>query len=238
MHAHIALAFVVTAIALAAPLAYAATADAKTGSVLNAELTAYLADRATEFDQIPTERRAQLDRLAEYTKSKSLSSDTLKMIFVCTHNSRRSHMSQLWAAASAKLHGIDLESYSGGTEDTAFNPRAVASLRRAGFTITQTANAANPLYHIAMNDDPADTLTCWSKAYDNPPNPKDKFAAVMVCSDADETCPAVFGEDFHIALPFIDPKVSDNTPAEAETYDERCAQIAREMLYVFTKANS
>ncbi|MEM1185144.1 MAG: protein-tyrosine-phosphatase [Planctomycetota bacterium] len=236
MQAALAIAVVIATIALTAPFASAGS-DA-TSHPLRPELVSYLAKRATEFDQIPEERKVRLERLAGYVKEKTLSSDDLRMIFVCTHNSRRSHMSQLWAAASAKLHGIDIESYSGGTEDTAFNPRAVASLRRAGFEIIKTTEARNPLYHVSMSDDPADTLTCWSKSYDNPPNPKDKFAAVMVCSDADESCPAVFGEDFHLALPFVDPKVSDNTPAEAATYDERCAQIAREFLYVFTKAAS
>jgi len=236
MHDLAVAAAVLAVITLATPFALAAEPAA--ARTLRPELVGYLAKRATEFDLIPAERKQHLERLADYTRDKSLSSDPLRMIFVCTHNSRRSHMSQLWAAAAARLHGFEIESYSGGTEDTAFNPRAVASLQRAGFEITKTTNARNPLYHVAMNDNPADTITCWSKAYDNPPNPKDKFAAVMVCSDADEACPAVFGEDFHIALPFTDPKVSDDTPTEAATYDERCAQIAREFLYVFTKAAS
>jgi len=34
------------------------------------------------------------------------------------------------------------------------------------------------------------------------------------------------------ALPYDDPKQSDGTPTEVKTYDERCRQIAREMLYM------
>ena len=36
--------------------------------------------------------------------------------------------------------------------------------------------------------------------------------------------------------PYDDPKAFDDTPAEAEKYDERSQQIAREMLYIFSKA--
>ncbi len=202
-------------------------------------IASYLAERGREFDRIPAERRGELDRLAAYARQKHLSSEPMSMIFVCTHNSRRSHMAQMWAAAAAYVHGFTMDSYSGGTEDTAFNPRAVASLRRAGWVIEQTTNARNPVYHARMSGDAAaPVLTCFSKAYDSPPNPKEKFAAVMVCSEADEACPAVFGEDFHLGLPYTDPKVSDGTEVEAATYDERSAQIAREMLYVFSRAAS
>jgi arsenate reductase len=228
-----------TAPLLAAPAHAEAPRETRTHDkadrAMHPELVSFLAQRATEFDQIPSARKAELERLGDYARRKVASAEPLSMIFVCTHNSRRSHMSQLWAAASARLNGIHLESYSGGTEDTAFNPRAVAAMRRAGWHIEQTTTSSNPIYHASLAAG-VPAYTCFSKAYDNPPNPKDAFAAVMVCSDADESCPAVFGEDFHIALPFNDPKVSDNTPEEAATYDERCAQIAREMLYAFTHA--
>ena len=208
-------------------------------SPMNADLypgvTAYLDARATEFDQISPERKDQLEQLASYIRRKSGAEAPTNLLFVCTHNSRRSHLSQLWAAASAARAGLRIQTYSGGTESTAFNPRAVAACQRAGIRIVQTTQAKNPVYHARISADlPA--MTCFSKPYDNDPNPKDGFAAVMVCSDADEACPFVPGADFRIALPFADPKISDGTAEEADTYDERCAQIAREMLYVMTRA--
>ena len=63
---------------------------------------------------------------------------TADLIFVCTHNSRRSHMSQLWAQAAALSQGLDIKAYSAGTETTAFNPRAVKALKTHGFQIDES----------------------------------------------------------------------------------------------------
>jgi arsenate reductase len=227
---------IVTAVALlACSLCAAAPSGVAPTTDLYPDLSAYLDERAAEFEQISADRKAVLEELASYIRTKSASAEPADLIFVCTHNSRRSHMSQLWAAAAAARAGLRVRTYSGGTESTAFNPRAVASIRRAGIRIEKTSDAANPVYHARI----ADTLpamTCFSKPYDNDPNPKSAFGAVMVCSDADDACPFVPGAEFRLAVPFVDPKVSDNTPKEAATYDERCAQIAREMLYAMTVA--
>ncbi|MEM9671082.1 MAG: hypothetical protein ACFB15_14955 [Cyclobacteriaceae bacterium] len=58
------------------------------------------------------------------------------------------------------------------------------------------------------------------------------FAAVIVCSDADEACPFNPEADARFFFPYEDPKQHDNTPQESKQYDERFRQIAREMLYV------
>lgn len=211
------------------------TARAAAAPAMYGELSSYLEQRRGEIDQIDADRRAKLDGVAGYVKSEIAAGRTPRLVFVCTHNSRRSHMAMLWAAAAAEASGLKVLTYSGGTEATAFNPRAVAAIERAGFRVEKTADDTNPVYHVRMaQDGPA--LTCFSKAYDNPPNPREHFAAVMVCNDADEKCPNVLGSTGRFAIPFVDPKVSDNTKDEAQTYDERCAQIAREMLYVMQRA--
>ncbi|MAY73405.1 MAG: protein-tyrosine-phosphatase [Phycisphaerae bacterium] len=194
----------------------------------------YLEDRVAEFETISTDRRATLEELSRYIGEQRSADQEVRLIFVCTHNSRRSHMAQLWAAAAAEAYGLPLATYSGGTEDTAFNPRAVAAMRRAGFEIQQTTNGRNVVYHARMGPGLL-PMTCFSKAYHSPPNPKDGFGAVMVCSDADEACPYVKGATGRFAIPFVDPKASDDTPDESNTYDDRCAQIAREMLYVMSR---
>jgi arsenate reductase len=200
------------------------------------EVESFLKARSAEFDRISPERRERLEEISGYIRRQRASGRSVDLIFVCTHNSRRSQMSQLWVAAAAEVYGIDLTTYSGGTEDTAFNPRAVAAMERAGFRIEKTTDAVNPVYHAKMGEGIA-AATCFSKAYDQPPNPKEGFAAVMVCSDADESCPIVMGADGRFSLPFVDPKVSDGTASEAATYDERCAQIAREMLYMVSRVD-
>ena len=77
-------------------------------------------------------------------------------------------------------------------------------------------------------------LTCFSKVYNQAPNPKEGFCAVMTCSESDKNCPTVEGSAFRVAIPYLDPKEFDNTDKEAQAYDERCRQIAREELYVFS----
>jgi arsenate reductase len=148
----------------------------------------YVAARQAEFDRIDANRKKQLEELSAYVRKQRAADKPARLIFVCTHNSRRSQMAQLWASVAADTYGIQASTYSGGTESTAFNPRAVAAVERAGFQVENTTQDANPIYHVRFSSDrPA--LTCFSKKYDNAPNPKDDFAAIMVCDDADRACP-------------------------------------------------
>ncbi len=210
-----------------------ATEDVVT-TLLYPELEAYVAARVAEFEQISPERRAELEALAAYVREAGASSRAASLVFVCTHNSRRSQMAQAWALTAARMYEVAVHSYSGGTDVTAFNPRAVAALERAGFRVEKTTEDANPVYHVRRSDT-GQVLTCFSKKYDNAPNPAERFAAVMVCGDADEACPIVAGADARLAIRYVDPKAADGTAAEAAAYDERCAQIAREMLYAMSR---
>jgi len=158
-------------------------------------------------------------------------------MFICTHNSRRSHLSQIWASTAAAYYGVPgVETYSGGTEATAFNPRAVAALKRAGFEISHSATQDNPHYTVRFHDN-APAMECFSKVYKQPPNPTADFCAIMTCAQADKNCPVVRGATLRIGVPYEDPKAFDGTPEEAAKYDERCQQIAREILYVFANAS-
>jgi len=180
---------------------------------------------------LPEERLTELQELAA-----AIAGGETSLVFICTHNSRRSHMAQLWAQAAAFHLGLnDVNTYSGGTEVTAFNARAVAALERAGWTAAvEGTEGRNPVHTLRAEGVPAQP--CWSKRYDDAANPTSGFVAVMTCSEADGACPVVFGASARFALPYIDPKVSDGTPEESATYDARSAQIAAEMLYVMQTA--
>lgn len=139
----------------------------------------------------------------------------------------------IWAAVAARHFGLGkVVTYSGGTEATAFNPRAVAALQRAGFDV-ENPGGDNPPYLVSYADD-LPPLVCFSKRYDHPANAAPAFAAIMTCSDADENCPFIPGAELRLPLTYEDPKIADDTPAEAERYDERVAQIGREVLYAFS----
>ena len=222
-------------VTIAAALVY--LASPVTSMAEEPRLAEYVKERTAEAGDIPATRRATLAQVASYIRSSRDIGEPIRLTFICTHNSRRSQMAQVWASIAAAHYGVKgFEAFSGGTEKTAFNPRAVAALKRAGVSIEArpaVVDGENIKYAVLVpgRDKP---LECFSKVYNQPPNPVADFAAVMTCSEADRNCPNVSGAVKRIALPYDDPKVSDGTAQEPNIYDERCRQIAREMLYVFS----
>jgi arsenate reductase len=158
----------------------------------------------------------------------------VSFVFICTHNSRRSHMAHLWAAVGAVRYGVErVNCFSGGTEATAFFPLAVDAIKEAGFRVRTKIPGANPVYLVSYPG-AAEGVRVFSKKYTDPPNPIRDFHAVMTCSDADEACPIVTGSASRHAITYDDPKSFDGTSDAKEAYAERCRQIAREMLFVFS----
>lgn len=199
-------------------------------SNLFARLASYVTAAQEEVGVIPAARRAELEQLAGFVRRQLDAGKAARLVFICTHNSRRSHLAQVWARTAAHVYGLSgVETYSGGTEATAFNPRAVAALERAGFRITAPDDGPNPRYSVRFSDE-IEPMVCFSKVYDHPPNPTEDFCAVMTCSAADAGCPVVFGAAERIAIRYDDPKAADGSDHEVQTYNERCRQIAREML--------
>lgn len=195
-------------------------------------------DLVKGFDSIPEERKKILKQLTDFVERKQSSNEKIELIFICTHNSRRSHISQIWAQAAAAYYGVkNVISYSGGTEATAFNPRAVSAMESVGFKIRKRDNSGNPVYEVSFSEHTNPVVT-FSKRYDADSNPHEKFAAVMTCSQADENCPVVFGMEKRISLPYNDPKDYDGTDLEAKKYLERVKEIGREILYAFSIVKS
>ena len=198
-------------------------------------IRAYAEERITEFDQILEDRRALLEELAAYVRNRRKANEPASLIFICTHNSRRSHFAHIWAAAAADHTGRKgVVTYSGGTEATAFNPRAVNALRNVGFEIEGNEKASNPRYRVKFATT-LPPLIAFSKRFDEPENPRENFAAIMTCSQADAACPVVPGAHARFLISFEDPKEFDDTDTEESAYEERCRQIAREMMYAFSK---
>lgn len=189
---------------------------------------------AREFDQIPESRKPILKELTDFISQRSKQNQAINLNFICTHNSRRSHISQIWAQMAAQLYSIKgVQCYSGGTEATAFNPRAVKAMKDAGFDIRTIKDGTNPVYEVRFSDQ-APALTVFSKKFDDDFNPKKDYAAIMTCSHADENCPFIPGATKRIALTYNDPKDFDGTPQEAAKYSERVQEIGREILYAFS----
>lgn len=190
-----------------------------------------------DFKGIPSGRKKELESVAQYIAAKQKDGESVNLTFICTHNSRRSQFGQVWAAVAAAHYGIrNVQCFSGGTEETNFNKRAVETLRDAGLKIEGTVGT-NPRYSIRFSDE-VGALDCFSKTFDHGTNPQRGFAAIMTCSDADENCPLVPGAETRFRLTYDDPKVADRTTQEVEVYAERSKQIATEMLYLFSKVQA
>ncbi|MYY25732.1 arsenate-mycothiol transferase ArsC [Elizabethkingia anophelis] len=183
---------------------------------------------------INEERKNVLWPLIGYIQKKINDKQRININFICTHNSRRSHLSQIWAQAAASYFNIPgVYCYSGGTEETALFPKIIETLKIQGFNILKISDGNNPVYAIKYSANTPPVIG-FSKKYDNPFNPEDSYAAVMTCSQADEGCPFIAGAEVRIPITFEDPKKSDNTPEQTHVYAERSLQIAAEMLYVFS----
>lgn len=190
-----------------------------------------------DFKNIPPERKSILLPLIVFIQNRVNTLQEIRLHFICTHNSRRSHLAQVWAQTAAAYFDIqNVSCYSGGTEATALFPVVAKTLKESGFKIEIISEGKNSIYSIkfASNKHP---IIGFSKTYDASFNPENEFAAIMTCSQADEACPFIAGAEKRIPITYDDPKTFDNTPQQFEKYQERSAQIATEMFYAFSQIN-
>jgi protein-tyrosine phosphatase/arsenate reductase len=200
--------------------------------MLYPKIQTFCENLVAHFDEISAERKLILHQLSTYITEQIKKGNKVQLIYICTHNSRRSHFGQIWAAVASEFFEIEhVSSFSGGTEATAFNINAINALKNLDFIIKATTESSNPIYKVSFGDE-LSTL-CFSKVFDDVANPTSNFAAIMTCSDAEENCPFIPGADFRIATTYADPKTFDNTALQEEKYSERNRQIALETLYVF-----
>ncbi len=187
------------------------------------------------FESISDERKIVLQPLVDFIQGKASKNQEIRLNLICTHNSRRSHLSQVWAQTAAAHYNIkNVFCYSGGTEATAMFPMAAKTLAKQGFQIKTIAEGNNPVYAIKYSEN-AHPVICFSKTFDDDFNPQSEFAAILTCSSADQGCPFIAGAEKRIPMTFEDPKAFDNTSQQAEKYEERSVQIATEMFYVFSQ---
>ena len=191
-----------------------------------------------DLQSVSEERKTVLQPLIAFIQEKTSNRQEIRINFICTHNSRRSHLSQVWAQALSYYFNIkNIFCYSGGTENTALFPLVAETLKNSGFQVKTISQGENPIYSIkyAANAHP---IIGFSKKFDDNFNPTTEFAAIMTCSQADGACPFIDGAEKRIPITYEDPKVFDNTPLQAEKYTKRSLQIATELAYVFSQITS
>lgn len=187
--------------------------------------------------EISVNRKELLEPLVGFIQSRVDIREEILLTFICTHNSRRSHLAQVWAQTLANYFGIpNLQCYSAGTEVTALYPKIAETLVSTGFVVNRLSDGTNPVYAIKSGNR-VHPIIGFSKRLDHSFNPNSGFAAIMTCTQADEGCPYVAGAEIRLSIPFEDPKAFDTTAQQSEKYEERSRQIAREFCYVFSKIN-
>jgi arsenate reductase len=198
---------------------------------MNLKIREIIAQLSTE--RISEERKIILQPLIEFISSKISKNEKVRLNFICTHNSRRSHLSQIWAQTMAYYYQIEnVFCYSGGTEATAMFPKVAETLANQGFEILKLSETENPVYAVKFAEN-EHAVICFSKKYNDDFNPKSAFAAILTCDSADENCPIVYGAEARIPIKYEDPKKSDGTPEMNETYFNRSLEIATEMKFIF-----
>jgi protein-tyrosine-phosphatase len=216
---------IISIIAISAILLSLNTPDSK----MNAKIESLIAQEA----MISDERKEELTFLAEMIAQQKQEMGFSKATFVCTHNSRRSQLAQIWFWQALDHFGVEnVSAHSGGTEATAFNHRMVKAVKDYGFEMIQLDSLKNPRYVVRGGKAGEREMTLFSKKYGDNFNPQKDFIAVMVCSQADRECPFVPGAYTRVSLPYEDPKSADNTPKEAQAYAEKVEEIGREMLFM------
>lgn len=165
----------------------------------------------------------------EYTENKEVN-----LNFICTHNSRRSQLGQVWSFYAANYFELNINAFSGGTEVTAFYRNTVKTLQKAGFDFQlENFSHQNPTYQISFNGTKKFILG-FSKFYSNPIN-KEPYMAITTCNNADVNCPFIPSASHRFHLPFVDPKYADGTTAQEKIYLETSKQIAGEIYFIFSE---
>jgi len=154
--------------------------------------------------------------------------------FICTHNSRRSQLGQVWTFFASRYFGLNITSFSGGTEVTAFHRNTVRTLKEVGFTFNvEEFSHQNPVYQVSF-EGTNDFVLGFSKTFDDSIN-KAPYIAITTCNSADENCPFIAEAIHRFHLPYIDPKGSDGTPEQETAYLKTNEMVAAEMYFIFDR---
>ena len=189
---------------------------------------------ASKKTYISEDRKILLLKISEAIGFEYSKNEVVNLNFICTHNSRRSQLSQVWSFFAAEYFKLNINSFSGGTEVTAFHRNTVKTLQKAGFTFhVEDFSHQNPKYSISFEQTNARILG-FSKRFNHPINTH-PFMAITTCNNADTNCPFIPIASHRFHLPFIDPKSSDGSEQQNETYLKTNQQIAAEIFLIFSE---
>ncbi|NND95337.1 MAG: protein-tyrosine-phosphatase [Flavobacteriales bacterium] len=204
---------------------------ASKSSYVNHKLSTFVLDCIKEEKEIDPDRKGLLDNTGKRIVQAIENGGQMNLIFICTHNSRRSHFAQVWAQIAAFHYGLPIHCYSGGTEETAIHRETLEALITCGLSKCVLSESQNPIISFKYSQF-APPIIAFSKQFDHPFNPSLGFGAIMTCDHADEDCPYIPEASFRIPITYKDPKHADNSPVVKQAYMKSCSEIAREMFYM------
>ena len=180
-------------------------------------------------------RRTLLVDISDSIKDSYLQNNKLANInFICTHNSRRSQLGQIWAFFASHYFGLNIFSFSGGTEVTAFHRNTVRTLKEVGFSFgIEEFSHQNPIYRISF-EGTKDFILGFSKTFDHPIN-KSPYIAITTCNSADQNCPYIAEATYRFHLPYTDPKEFDGSSKQHAAYLKANEKIASEVYFIFDR---
>jgi len=179
---------------------------------------------------ISEERLLELDNLAELTLNTINKHGQAELLFVCTHNSRRSQIAELLCFAILNYFKVEeIDCLSAGTEQTHVNKRIIKAMRSAGFGIETSGFGDHIKYDLITEN--AMVKVLYSKTLDHILRKGPSMITVMVCDDADQNCPYV-PDTIRFSLNYTDPKFSDDSPEEPHVYADKVDEIGRELTHL------
>ena len=152
-----------------------------------------------------------------YNKIKSIS----LIVFICTHNSRRSQFCEAWSKVLANRYGLNISFSSAGTTKTSVYKEVINSLKRAGVDINEKG-----ILNIEGK-----TSILYSKTLDD--IKENKFISITNCTDAEKNCPLDPRSHLNLNIFYDDPKKFDGMENEKKEYDKTSVSIAAEINVIF-----
>ena len=207
----------------------------------NEALTPYCESLEDEFNNVPDSTQEQLKVAGTYIINRLNNGQIASISFVCEHNSRKSHLGQIWTTLATQYYQLDhVKCYSGGTTPTYVNQRIINALGNTGIQISEKGIAGHGPKYLLDYGKSSRGFEIFSKRFDHPMNPDTNYLAISLCLNPDECCPISYGADKQLSIPYEDLQPFGNTPLESAKYDEQCRMVARDMFYMmdFVKTNT
>ena len=146
------------------------------------------------------------------------------IVFICTHNSRRSQFCEFWAKYFSNHYDKNLNIYSAGVEKTEVYNGVFKALLRCGVKKLNNKLVIDK-QSIRLESKTLEEIHLKS------------FISIINCSDAEKNCPIDFRSIANINLKYEDPKSFDGSSSEEDEYFNTSYLIARELNYIIRNIN-